>query len=124
MFGDAFEPFFDGEVSPWSAMWTPHVDIVEKDDAYVLRADLPGLTEKDIDVQFHNGVLTLRGQRKMAHDGYRRQERAYGAFSRSFALEMPVEADKISATYTNGVLEIHVPKAAEAQTKRIPVQSA
>ncbi len=111
--------------------WEPRVDIKEQDEAYLLRADLPGLQLDDIGVEFQDGVLTIRGERRLEEEqeeetdnGYYRKERAYGAFARRFALAATVEADNISATYTNGVLEVRVPKAAEAQAKRIPVQVA
>jgi HSP20 family protein len=124
-FDDVFWP--TGRTMPAAdAGWAPHVDIVEQDDAYVLRADLPGMRQENIDIQYHDGVLTLRGQRKMEehetqHD-YHHRERLYGTFSRSFALGGPVESEQISATYKNGVLEVSIPKTAEMKTKRIPIK--
>jgi HSP20 family protein len=111
--------------SEWSAL-TPAVDVEETPDAYVFRADLPGLTAKDVKVTVHNDTLTLRGERKReekkADGSLQRVERAYGAFERSFALGLPVRADQVKASYKDGVLEVHVPKADEARPRDIEVQ--
>jgi HSP20 family protein len=123
---NAFWPFGGSDMAFGDVAWAPRVDLVEKDDEYVLQAELPGMKLEDINIQFHEGTLTLQGKRKMereAHNGYHRRERAYGAFSRSFMIGTAAEADKISATYKDGMLEIHVPKTAEAKPKRIMIQA-
>ena len=122
-----FEGFFNPAPfrSDWSAL-TPAVDVEETTDAYVFRADLPGMSAKDVKVTVHNDTLTLRGERKRdekSSDGSRhRVERAYGSFERSFTLGLPVRADQVKASYKDGVLEVHVPKADEARPRDIEVQ--
>lgn len=105
--------------------WAPAVDILEKDNEVVLRADLPGLDPKDVEIQVQNGTLTLRGEQKfesdVKEDIFRRVERVYGAFVRSFSLPQTVEAEKVEAEYKNGVLEVKLPKRPEAKPKQIKV---
>jgi len=101
------------------------VDIVETENDIVLRADLPGVDPKDVDIQVENGTLTLKGERKfesdVKEDDYRRVERVYGSFLRSFALPPTVDAEKVEAEYRNGVLELKLPKRPEAKPKQIKV---
>jgi len=116
---------------PWSretlqgTSWSPAVDIVETENDIVLRADLPGIDPRDVDIQVENGTLTLKGERKfesdVKEDDYRRVERVYGSFLRSFALPSTVDADKVEAEYRNGVLELKLPKRPEAKPKQIKV---
>ena len=116
---------------PWTseaiedAAWSPAVDIVETENDIVLRADLPGVDPKDVDIQVENGTLTLKGERKfesdVKEDDYRRVERVYGSFLRSFALPSTVDAEKVEAEYRNGVLELKLPKRPEAKPKQIKV---
>src|SRR5262249_15100689 len=105
---------------------SPAVDVEETPDAYVFRADLPGVSSKDVKVTVHNDTLTLRGERKREEkksDGSaHRLERAYGSFERSFTLGLPVRADQVKASYKDGVLEVHVPKAEAAKPRDIEVQ--
>jgi len=105
--------------------WAPAVDIVETESEIVLKADLPGVDPKDVEINIENDTLSLRGERKYEKDvkekGYRRLERAYGSFVRSFALPGTVDSEKIEAEYKNGVLEIKLPKRAEAKPKQIKV---
>ena len=112
--------------SEWSAL-TPAVDVEETPDAYVFRADVPGVSSKDVKVTVHGDTLTLRGERKREEktsDGSRhRVERAYGSFERSFTLGLPVRADQVKASYKDGVLEVRVPKADEAKAREIEVQA-
>lgn len=122
---------FDGFFSPaplrpdWSTL-TPAVDVEETSDAYVFRADLPGINSKDVKVTVHNDTVTLRGERKReeqkSEGSLHRVERAYGSFERSFTLGLPVRADQVKASYKDGVLEVHVPKADEAKPRDIEVQ--
>ena len=122
-----FEDFFAPARyrAEWSSL-SPAVDVEETPDAYVFRADLPGLSSKDVKVTVHNDTLTLRGERKREEkksDGsLHRVERATGVFERSFTLGLPVRADQVKASYKDGVLEVHVPKAEEAKPRDIEVQ--
>ena len=107
-------------------IFSPPVDIEETPEAFVLRADLPGMTQKDVKVNFTGDTLTLRGERKRESEtregSLHRSERVYGAFERTFTLTSPVRGDQIKATYRDGVLEIRVPKAEEAKVREIEVQ--
>ena len=108
--------------------FTPPVDILETPEEYVLRADLPGMTQKDVKVSLMGDTLTIRGERKQ--EEVRQQgnqhcsERIHGTFERSFALGTPVRNDQVKATYRDGVLEVRVPKAEEARLREIEVQVA
>ena len=125
---------FSGTMAPsgtHEALWYPQVDLREHDQEFVLVADLPGLQQDDINISVENNILTLQGKRTVEHEGQNGQngyahyrERAYGTFCRRFTLGAAVDADKITATYKAGVLEVHIPKTAAAQPKRIAVQSA
>ena len=115
---------FYGEA--FSRAWVPPVDIYETDaHEVVLKAELPDLKREDISVTFENGVLTLRGERKLEQevkkDNFQRIERRHGAFSRSFTLPNTVDAGKISASYKDGVLTIRLPQREEAKPKQIAV---
>lgn len=105
--------------------WAPAVDIYETENELVLKADLPGVSEKEIDVRVENNMLTVRGERqfetKVKEDNYLRVERTYGSFSRSFGLPNTVNTEAISAEYTNGVLTVQLPKRAESKPKQVKV---
>jgi len=105
---------------------SPPVDVEETAEGYVIRADLPGMTEKDVKVSLVGDTLTLRGERKRESEttsgNVHRTERLFGAFERTFTLPAPVRGDKVKASYRNGVLEIQVPKAEEARVREIEVQ--
>lgn len=107
--------------------WTPACDIFEDNDEVVIRAALAGVDPKDVDIRFENGTLTLKGERKMEKeekkDNYHRVEMSYGFFTRNFSLPSTVDPDKISASARNGVLEVHLPKRAEAKPKSIQVKA-
>jgi HSP20 family protein len=116
---------------PWgerARAWAPAVDMVDHKDEIILRADLPGLEEKDIDVTVEDGTLTIRGERKEEKEekktDYYYCERSYGAFSRTVMLPTSVEPDKVKATFKKGVLEVHLPKAKEATGRKIEVKAA
>jgi HSP20 family protein len=99
---------------------------MEKDDEYVLHAELSGMKLDDVHIRFHEEMLTMQGERKLEHEthnGYYHRERASGAFSRSFMIGPAAEADQVEAEYTNGVLPITIPKAAEARTRRSAIQA-
>ena len=120
-----FEDFFS-PAPLRSVALNPAVDVEETADAYVFRADLPGVSSKDVKVTVHNDTITLRGERKQEEktsEGSRhRVERAYGSFERSFTLGLAVRADQVKASYKDGVLEVHVPKADQAKPRDIEVQ--
>jgi HSP20 family protein len=105
--------------------WAPAVDIYETENELVLKADLPDVDEKDLDIQIENNMLTIRGERKFDHevkeDNYLRIERTYGAFSRSFSLPNTVNAEAIKAEYKNGVLRVELPKRAESKPRQVKV---
>jgi HSP20 family protein len=116
---------------PWGEQergWAPAVDMIDRKDEIVLRADLPGLEEKDIEVTVQDNVLTIRGERKEEteekKEDYYYSERSYGAFARALTLPAGVEADKVKATFKQGVLEVHLPKAKEAKGKKIEIKAA
>ena len=110
------------------ADWTPAVDILERKDRFVLRADLPGVGVDAIDVRMEDGVLTLSGERTREADeeidGVRRFERSSGRFLRRFSLPESADAEQITARSTNGILEVSIPKQPEAQPRRITVEAA
>jgi HSP20 family protein len=101
------------------------VDILEKDGNILLRAELPGMTEKQIELKIEGDTLTLKGERKMdsedKSDSYRRVESFYGSFARTFRLPDTADAEKISADYKNGILTVTIPKKPEVKPREIPV---
>jgi HSP20 family protein len=111
----------------FTAEWAPAADVIETIDAIVIKAEVPGMTEKDITVQLENNLLTIRGERKIEKDmkekDFRRIERAYGTFTRTFTLPNNVDFDKITATTTNGLLEIEVPKKEALKPKTIQIEA-
>jgi HSP20 family protein len=111
-----------------ATVWIPPVDISERKDAYLVSVELPGIGIDDLEITFESGLLTIQGERHVAHDSaeqkMHRVERRYGAFRRSITLPTHVMADAIEASMQDGVLQIMVPKAAEVQPKRIAVRAA
>ena len=105
--------------------WAPAVDIYETEHELVVKADLPEVDPKDLDIRVENNILTIRGERKFEkkvnEDNYLRVERAYGAFGRSFSLANTVNSEAIKADYQNGVLTLTIPKREEAKPKQIKV---
>ena len=106
--------------------WAPPVDIFEKGDQLVIRAEIPGVRAENMEVRVENGVLTLHGERKQetevkAENAYR-MERVYGTFTRSFSLPTTVDAAKVAATCKDGVLEVTVPKAETAKPKKVEIK--
>jgi HSP20 family protein len=105
--------------------WSPAVDMFEKDDTVVIKAELPGLDKKDVSLDLQNGVLTLKGERKyeneVKEENYYRREMSCGKFIRSFTLPADVDADKIKAKFQNGLLTVEVPKPEEHKPKQIKV---
>jgi HSP20 family protein len=101
----------------------PPVDVEENAEDFVLRADLPGMSQKEIKVHVTGDNITIRGERKLERkEGLHRVERVRGTFERTFTLGAPVRSDKIQATYRDGVLEVRIPKAEEARVREIEVQ--
>ncbi len=125
MFEDSF---FRGRLDD-SALtsWAPAVDIYEDGNQMVIKADLPEINEKDLDLRVENNTLTIRGERKFEkkvdEDNYLRVERAYGSFSRSFSLPNTVNTENIKAEYKNGVLTVMLPKHEESKPKQIKVST-
>ena len=119
-----FGAAFDGESSGVRG-WVPAMDLVEEDDALVLRADLPGVEEGSINVEFQENVLTISGERQSEaqsqNGGFRRIERPSGAFSRSLTLPEGIDPDSVKASFTNGVLEVRVPKPEERKPRRVAI---
>ena len=116
----------DGEEATWGqGVWAPPVDIYETDDAFLLKADLPGFTKDDVTIEMQQNRLIIRGERKREtetkEDQYHRLERAYGRFERAFWLPTTVDAEKIQATFKDGVLELRLPKSEAAKPKRIAI---
>ena len=109
--------------------WAPTIDVVNKDSDLVVRAELPGVKQEDVDITLHDGVLTISGERKAEQEeergGYYVRERRYGSFSRSLALPEGIDESKIHARYDNGVLEVTVEGAAAVQEpKRIQIEGS
>lgn len=111
--------------SPVPGVWYPAVDILESKEAYLIRAELPGMKKEDFNLELKDSTLTLSGERKPEAPAngvdYHRAERLAGKFSRSFYLPQTVKHDGIKATYRDGILEVYVPKAEEAKPKQIDV---
>ena len=124
LFNETFPAAF-GEQEPTTRTWAPPVDIYETDNALVLKADLPGIDPKDVDIRIENGVLYLKGERKFEKEekkeNYHRIERSYGAFTRSFALPNSINADHVKAEYKDGQLILTMPKREEAKPKAVKI---
>ncbi len=122
LFGNALER--SAEESNLTS-WAPAVDIYETEHELVVKADVPEVDSKDLDIRVENNILTIRGERKFEkkvnEENYLRVERAYGTFSRSFSLANTVNAEAIKADYQNGVLTLTIPKREEAKPKQIKV---
>lgn len=114
------------ETGPRQLRWVPPVDIVESTDAFVVTADLPGLSKEDIDISLEGNMLTVSGERSYVHNEesdtkFRRVERAHGTFRRSFRIPAEVDASKVEAGFANGVLTLTMPKADIARSRKIEV---
>jgi HSP20 family protein len=105
--------------------WLPAMDLIETEDHFVLRADLPGLGEDDVNIEVEDRVLTISGERKAEHEttkeGYHRVERAFGAFSRSLTLPEGIDPDAVAATFERGVLEVRIPKPEERKPRKVSI---
>ena len=126
-----FNTFFDsptpsnGGGHSVARRWIPAMDVVESDDHFVLRADLPGVSENDVKIEVEDNVLTVAGERKSEHEqrneGYYRVERAFGSFSRSLTLPEGVDADGIQAKFESGVLEVRIPKPEQHKPRKVQI---
>jgi len=125
-----FSSFFDtptvGNGAASARRWIPAMDLVETEDHYVLTADLPGLSQDDINLEFEGDVLTLSGERRSDHsdrrEGFYRLERAAGSFSRSLTLPEGVDPEAVTATFDKGVLEVSIPKPEQRKPKKVAIQ--
>ena len=119
--------WFTGRMDDDTGMgsWNPAVDLYEKDDYFVIKAELPGVDKKDIAIDLKDRVLTLSGERsyenEVKEDSYYRRERSYGKFQRAFALPAEVDSDKIKAEFKDGLLQIEVPKPEEQKPKQVTI---
>ena len=113
-----------GEFAP--VRWAPALDVSETENEIIVKAELPGMDPKDVQVDFEGDVLTIKGEKKQEkeekEENYHLVERSYGTFSRSFRIPKPIQEDKIKANYKNGVLKIVLPKAEEAKKKPIQIE--
>jgi len=127
LFTESYRTGAEGQGDEWAlgGSWAPAVDIHEQEGNIVLKAELPGIDPKDVDIRIENNTLTLRGERKfddeVKRENYHRVERTYGAFARSFTLPNVVDTEKIKADYKDGVLRVTLPKREEAKPKQIQV---
>ncbi len=121
-----FDDRYANRTAGESVGWTPSCDIFEDEEAVTLRFELAGVDPKDVDIRFENGVLTLRGERKLdreeKRENYHRVEMSYGTFTRSFSLPGTIDAEKIRAESKSGVLSVVLPKRPEAKPKAIQVK--
>ena len=126
-FGDLLS-LHDHLSSESNMAWSPFVDVFERDDDLVIRAEVPGVDRKDIEVRVENGTLVIHGERKrdteLSEANAYRQERYYGSFTRRFSLPKGLDHSRVQATYKDGVLELTLPKAEEAKPKRIEIRAA
>jgi HSP20 family protein len=106
--------------------WIPAMDLVETDEHFVLKADLPGLAEDDVNIEVEDNVLTVSGERKAEHEdkreGYVRVERSYGAFRRSLTLPEGIDPEAVTANFDKGVLEVRIPKPEERKPRKVAIQ--
>lgn len=119
----------DGEEATWAqGQWAPPVDIYETDDAFMLKAELPGFSKEDVSIEVQENRLIIRGERKRETEAkeeqYHRLERTYGRFERAFWLPTTVDTEQIQATFKDGVLELRLPKSSAAKPKQIPITAA
>ena len=124
LFREAFSPAMgEGEVS--TRTWAPPVDIYENGDNLVLKAELPGINPDDVEVRVEDNILYMKGERKfekeVKEENYHRVERAYGTFARTFSLPNSIDADKVAASYKDGILTLTLPKKEEAKPKKIKI---
>ncbi len=125
LFNTLFDAPAGGDGGGTLRRWIPAMDLVETDEAFVLRADLPGLSEGDVNIELEDNVLTVSGERKSEHEqrkeGYYRVERASGSFSRSLTLPEGVDPESIEASFDRGVLEVRIPKPEARKPRKVAI---
>ena len=127
---DPFREFgaLPSRLGPAATGWNPSVDIFENDNDVVVKAELPGMNAKDIEVKLENNVLTLKGERhfekETKEENYHRVEREYGSFTRSFVMPTAINGDKVAAEYKDGILKIVLPKKEEIKSTPIKIAAA
>ena len=123
-----FNTLFEDSSSVAQQRWVPSMDLVEADDHFLLKADLPGLAEEDVAIEVRDNALTISGERKAEHErrerGWYRVERSTGAFSRSLSLPEGIDPDAVTAEFDKGVLEVRIPKPEQRKPRRIQINSA
>jgi HSP20 family protein len=130
LFDESYRGTGRGNADDWAlgGSWAPAVDIYEQDGNIVMKAELPGVDPKAVDIRLENNTLTLRGERKVdsdvKEDNYHRVERSYGSFSRSFTLPTVVDQGHIKAEFKDGVLKLTLPKREEAKPRQIQINVA
>jgi HSP20 family protein len=128
LFNTFFEPTGGEGGAPSTARrWLPAMDLVERGDEFLLRADLPGLSENEVNIELEDNVLTISGERKAEHEqgkeGYYRLERASGSFSRSLTLPEGVDPEKVRASFDRGVLEVRIPKPEQRKPRKVTISA-
>jgi HSP20 family protein len=124
-----FDRFWEGDFPQLPALgeWAPALDVSETKDAVLVKAEVPGMESKDIQLSLQEQVLTIKGEKKQEKEEkdehYYRSERSYGAFARAVRLPTPVDGSKVTATFKNGVLSVTLPKAAAAKGTMIPIKA-
>jgi HSP20 family protein len=115
-----------GPLVPWRGEWAPSLDVSETKNSIIVKAELPGMDAKDLDISLTDDVLTVKGEKKQEKEeedeNYHRIERSYGSFSRSVRLPSEVQSDKIEANYKNGILKIALPKSEKAKSKEVKIK--
>jgi HSP20 family protein len=118
----------DWDLAQSTTAWNPSVDIFENDNEIIVKAELPGMTAKNIEIKLENNVLLLKGERRFEkeakEENYHRIEREYGNFSRAFSLPASINAEKVTAAYKDGVLKVVLPKKEEVKPKPITIAAA
>ena len=121
-----FREFNENDSPLTTASFVPAVDVYEDAKKVVLKLEVPGMEEKDLDIRVENNTLTVKGERKFEKDdkakGYHRMERAYGTFVRSFTVPTTVDAEKVAAEYKNGVLTVKLPKKEAAKPRQVKIE--
>jgi HSP20 family protein len=121
------DAFFGGETQASARRWVPPMDLVEAEDHFLLKADLPGLSEGDVSIEVQDGTLSISGERAAEHAsrerGWYRVERSFGSFNRSLTLPDGVDPDAITANFDRGVLEVRIPKPEERKPRRVEIKA-
>ena len=127
LFNTAFGDLPNGGTGGAARRWMPPMDLLETDEHFVLRADLPGMTEADVNIELEDNVLTVSGERKAEREdkreGFYRMERAFGSFSRSLTLPKGVDPEAVNASFDQGVLEVRIPKPEQRKPRRINISA-